>query len=116
MGLFKLPAGVRTFSHRLEPEISGKMFLEYRNAWVLSGVAKVKNLGLSKVSIEQRGTAIIIDDLVLKTSQRKISKTLKPRKFATEFWRFSRLTVSRTPWRADSRNLFSLPCLFRVTG
>jgi hypothetical protein len=63
----------RTFSHRLEPEISGKIF-RYRNAWVLSGVAKVKNLGLSKVSIEQRGTAIIIDDLVLKTSQEESPK------------------------------------------
>ena len=58
----------RTFTHRLEPEVSGKIF-RYRDAWLLSGVAKVKNVGLSKVSIEQRGTAVIIDDIVLKTSQ-----------------------------------------------
>src|SRR5450759_3744275 len=58
----------RTFKHRLEPEISGKIF-QFRDSWLISGIASVKNLGLSEVTIEQHGTAVIIDDLILQTSQ-----------------------------------------------
>jgi hypothetical protein len=51
----------RTFKRRLEPRISGKVFLSH-GAWLLCGLAQLKNVGLSKVAIEQRGTAIVIDE------------------------------------------------------
>jgi hypothetical protein len=47
----------RTFKHRLEPTISGKM-IRNKSGLLLSGIAQVKNVGLSQVPIEQRGTAI----------------------------------------------------------
>ncbi len=55
----------RTFKRRLEPTISGKV-LPYgeMGGLMVSGTAQVKNVGLSKVDIEQRGTAIIIADMI----------------------------------------------------
>lgn len=47
----------RTFRRRLELTISGTSF-ERQGACYLSGVAQLKNIGLSKVTIEQEGTAI----------------------------------------------------------
>ena len=49
----------RTFKRRLEPSISGKM-IQTEGAVLLSGLAQVKNVGLSKVLIQQKGTAIEI--------------------------------------------------------
>jgi hypothetical protein len=54
----------RTFERRLEPRISGKVFRSHE-AWLLCGLAQLKNIGLSKVTIEQKGTAMVIDDLLL---------------------------------------------------
>jgi len=54
----------RTFKRRLEPRISGKVFRS-NGAWLLCGLAQLKNVGLSKVTIEQKGTAIVIDDQLL---------------------------------------------------
>jgi hypothetical protein len=47
----------RTFKRRLEPTVTGKT-IRSKGVLLLSGVAQVKNVGLSKVTIEQRGTAI----------------------------------------------------------
>ncbi len=47
----------RTFKRRLEPSISGKTIRRDRKLF-LSGLAQLKNVGLSKVVIEQEGTAI----------------------------------------------------------
>lgn len=52
----------RTFKKRLELKICGKTLL-CDAALLLSGSAELKNVGLSKVAIEQRGTAILIYDL-----------------------------------------------------
>lgn len=57
----------RTFEHRLEPTISGKL-INSRGIWILTGVAQLKNVGLSKASIQQRGTAVELHDLVLAVS------------------------------------------------
>jgi hypothetical protein len=54
----------RTFKRRLEPRISGKVFRS-NGAWLLCGLAQLKNVGLSKVTIEQKGTAIVVDDQLL---------------------------------------------------
>lgn len=54
----------RTFKRRLEPRISGKVFRS-NGAWLLCGLAQLKNVGLSEVTINQKGTAIIIDDQLL---------------------------------------------------
>jgi hypothetical protein len=54
----------RTFKHRLEPSISGKT-IRRKGVLFLSGLAQIKNVGLSKVPIEQRGTAIQIFASVL---------------------------------------------------
>lgn len=56
----------RTFKRRLEPSISGKVI---RNMGVsfLSGSVQVKNVGLSKVRIEQKGTAVEVLAQVLGT-------------------------------------------------
>jgi hypothetical protein len=56
----------RTFKRRLEPRISGKI-LHSNGAWLLSGVAQLKNVGLSVVTIEQKGTAIVVDDFLVVT-------------------------------------------------
>jgi len=47
----------RTFRRRLELTISGTTF-ERQGACYLSGVVQLKNVGLSRVTIEQQGTAI----------------------------------------------------------
>lgn len=60
----------RTFKRRLEPKISGKIFLS-NGTWILTGVAQLKNVGLSVVTIEQKGTAIVIDDLLVVTDAGK---------------------------------------------
>jgi hypothetical protein len=67
----------RTFKRRLEPKISGKIFLS-NSAWILSGVAQLKNVGLSVVTIEQKGTAIVIDDLLV------VADAGKPARIASE--------------------------------
>ncbi|HEY3971480.1 MAG TPA: hypothetical protein VGM18_00665 [Candidatus Sulfotelmatobacter sp.] len=53
----------RTFRKRLELKISGKP-IWCRGVLFLSGSAQIKNVGLSKFSIEQRGTAISVSDLI----------------------------------------------------
>ena len=45
----------RTFSHKLEPEVSGHLIVK-GNLYVLSLICTVKNFGLSKVPVEQEGT------------------------------------------------------------
>ncbi len=47
----------RTFKRRLEPSITAKTF-RAKGLLVLSGTAQLKNVGLSKVTIRQEGTAI----------------------------------------------------------
>ena len=47
----------RTFKRRLEPTITGKT-VRSKGVLLVSGVAQAKNVGLSKVTIEQVGTAI----------------------------------------------------------
>ena len=54
----------RTFKRRLEPRISGKIIFS-NGAWLLCGEAELKNVGLSVVTIEQKGTAIVVDDLAV---------------------------------------------------
>jgi hypothetical protein len=56
----------RTFKRRLEPRISGKIFCR-DGTWLLCGEAELKNVGLSVVTIEQKGTAIIVDDCLVVT-------------------------------------------------
>jgi hypothetical protein len=53
----------RTFKGRLEPTISGKT-IRSKGILLLSGAAQVKNVGLSKVVIQQRGTGIEVLGLV----------------------------------------------------
>jgi hypothetical protein len=52
----------RTFKKRLELKISGKR-IQSRGVSLLSGAAQIKNVGLSKFPIEQKGTAILFFDL-----------------------------------------------------
>jgi len=47
----------RTFKRRLELKILGKTFRTHHGLF-LSGLAQIKNVGLSKVTIQQEGTAI----------------------------------------------------------
>lgn len=63
----------RTFKHRLEPNISGKT-IRSKGVLLLSGLAQVKNVGLSKVLIQQKGTAIEVLSCVLRDSQAGSSK------------------------------------------
>jgi hypothetical protein len=58
----------RTFKHRLEPNISGKISRS-KGILLLSGLAQVKNVGLSKVLIQQTGTAIEVLNCILAESQ-----------------------------------------------
>jgi len=58
----------RTFKRRLEPSVTGKT-IRSKGLLLLSGVAQVKNVGLSKVVIQQRGTAIEILALVKQTRE-----------------------------------------------
>jgi hypothetical protein len=55
----------RTFKRRLEPSITGKTILS-KGVLFLSGLAEVKNVGLSKVPIEQKGTAVEVLALKLR--------------------------------------------------
>jgi hypothetical protein len=57
----------RTFKHRLEPNISGKT-IRSKGILLLSGLAQVKNVGLSKVLIQQEGTAIEVFSCILEDS------------------------------------------------
>lgn len=52
----------RTFKKRLELRISGKE-IQNGDARFLSGTALIKNVGLSKFPIEQRGTGILLSSL-----------------------------------------------------
>ena len=62
----------RTFKRRLEPKILGKISRGVRvDTWMVSGIAQAKNVGLSKVDIEASGTAIVIDDMILKEHRRR---------------------------------------------
>jgi len=54
----------RTFKRRLEPQISGNLLCVDKD-WFVCGEAQLKNVGLSKVTIEQKGTAIVVEDLVV---------------------------------------------------
>jgi hypothetical protein len=70
----------RTFRRRLEPCISGKISPGVSaGAWMVSGIAQVKNVGLSKVDIEKEPTAIMIDDLVLGATAKGTPKLLEQR-------------------------------------
>ena len=52
----------RTFKKRLELTICGKT-ISRNGVLLLSGSAQLKNVGLSKVPIQQKGTAILISNL-----------------------------------------------------
>jgi len=52
----------RTFKKRLELKISAKQ-VQSKAGLLLSGAAQIKNVGLSKFPIEQKGTAILFFDL-----------------------------------------------------
>jgi hypothetical protein len=52
----------RTYKKRLETNVSGEWF-ESKGLSFLSGSAHLKNVGLSKFPIEQKGTAILVYDL-----------------------------------------------------
>ena len=52
----------RTFKKRLELTICGNT-ISRNGVLLLSGSAQLKNVGLSKVPIQQKGTAILISDL-----------------------------------------------------
>lgn len=52
----------RTFKKRLELNISARK-LKGKTGLLLSGNAQMKNVGLSKFPVEQKGTAIVIYDL-----------------------------------------------------
>src|SRR5215471_9788274 len=47
----------RTYRPRLEPSISGALSFNERNGWLVASV-KLKNVGLSHVTIRQRGSAL----------------------------------------------------------
>ncbi len=60
----------RTFKRRLEPKIAGKIAQGVNGGiWLISGVAQVKNVGLSKVDIEASGTAVLVEDLIRANTQ-----------------------------------------------
>jgi hypothetical protein len=52
----------RTFEKRLELKISAKE-VKSKTGLLLSGNAQMKNVGLSKFPVEQKGTAILVYDL-----------------------------------------------------
>jgi hypothetical protein len=54
----------RTFKRRLEPNVSGKL-IRAQGTLLLSGLVQVKNVGLSRVAINQRGSAVTIAALLL---------------------------------------------------
>jgi hypothetical protein len=60
----------RTFKRRLEPAITGKT-IRTKGVLLLSGVAQAKNVGLSKVAIQQRGTAIEVLAIVNRLSEER---------------------------------------------
>jgi hypothetical protein len=68
----------RTFKRRLEPRISGKIFCR-DGTWLLCGEAELKNVGLSVVTIEQKGTAILVDDCVMVTDPSSSSRVVQER-------------------------------------
>jgi hypothetical protein len=68
----------RTFKRRLEPRISGKIFFR-DGTWLLCGEAELKNVGLSVVTIEQKGTAIIVDDCLVVTGEGGSSRVAQER-------------------------------------
>jgi hypothetical protein len=49
----------RTFRRRLEPEVKGELF-ERSGAHYLSIVCRLKNVGLSEIPLQQRGTACTV--------------------------------------------------------
>jgi hypothetical protein len=61
----------RTFKRRLEPTITGKT-IRSQGILLLSGVAQVKNVGLSKVAVQQRGTAIEILAILRRPEGKKL--------------------------------------------
>ena len=76
----------RTFKKRLELKISAK---EVRSnaGLLLSGAAQIKNVGLSKFPIEQKGTAILFFDL--RPSTPTDQPTSRPNRMSV-FERYSR--------------------------
>jgi len=62
----------RTFTRRLEPTVTGKT-TRSKGALLLSAVAQVKNVGLSKVTIQQRGTALEVLAVVNRSNEQKLS-------------------------------------------
>jgi hypothetical protein len=65
----------RTFKKRLELKICGKT-TGTSGTLLLSGSAQLKNVGLSKVAIEQQGTGILVYDL--KATSRIVSEPTPP--------------------------------------
>src|ERR1700675_1127674 len=59
----------RTYKKRLETNVSGEWF-ENKGLSFLSGSAHLKNVGLSKFPIEQKGTAILVYDLQSSTTSK----------------------------------------------
>jgi hypothetical protein len=62
----------RTFRRRLEPKISGEIF-EEQGVRFLSIVASVKNVGLSRAEVFQKGTWVRMVLLQMKTGTRSIA-------------------------------------------
>jgi hypothetical protein len=68
----------RTFKKRLEPKISGRK-VDGKGISFLSGSAQIKNVGLSKFPIEQRGTAILVFDLKPSTAVKQPTAMVEER-------------------------------------
>jgi hypothetical protein len=68
----------RTFNKRLELKISGKR-AQKKGVTLLSGTAQIKNVGLSKFPIEQKGTAILFFDLKPSASVKRLAETAEER-------------------------------------
>ncbi|MBZ5667740.1 MAG: hypothetical protein LAO30_24495 [Acidobacteriia bacterium] len=65
----------RTYKKKLEVDISGEWF-ESAGASFLSGSARLKNVGLSKFSIQQKGTAVLVYGLRPSTSAEPITDVI----------------------------------------
>jgi len=68
----------RTYKKRLEVSISGE-WLHSDGVSFLSGAAQLKNVGLSKVPIEQKGTAIVVYELRPSASTKSTADVIEER-------------------------------------
>jgi hypothetical protein len=66
----------RTFVKRLEARIVGKQ-VQSKGVPLLSGTAQIKNVGLSRFPIQQKGTAILVFDLKPSASANQLAETVE---------------------------------------